>query len=380
MNVGGSDYPRRQLERRTGNLAQLGGTRHCELTEGAAKGTRAVDVDTGAGLTFTVLPDRGMDVSRCSFKGTNIVHLTANGEVAPAFYNAVGTEWLRSFFGGLLTTCGLTNFGAPCEDGDESLGMHGRISNTPARRFRDASDWEGDEYVIRLQGVMDECAVFGDKLRMTRTIETRLGAKSLIITDEVENFGFKTSPFTILYHINIGFPLLDEGAELVVAKRSIEPYDETSRRNLEDAGRYTAPQKNFQEENFLYEVEPGDDGLARVAFVNRRLGDGLGLSLTFTADTLPYLSEWKMMGEGDYVVAIEPINTIGLSRDQLRKTGRLPEIAPGEKRIMRVEFTVLDGAEEIVAAMRHQVARRHQDMKSPSHFAAEPFAETTIRG
>ena len=101
-------WDRRTVSRYTGDLSQIGGTRHYELSEGKARGVRAVDVATGMGLQFTVLPDRGMDISRCSFRGTNLVYRTATGEVHPAYYDPHGQEWLRGFFGGLLTTCGLT--------------------------------------------------------------------------------------------------------------------------------------------------------------------------------------------------------------------------------------------------------------------------------
>src|SRR5512133_2249898 len=92
----------------TGNRSQLGGTRHYNLSDGPALNMRAIDVNTGAGLTYTVLPDRGMDISFASFRGTNLAFITPNGETHPAFYEPQGLGWLRTFTGGLLTTCGLT--------------------------------------------------------------------------------------------------------------------------------------------------------------------------------------------------------------------------------------------------------------------------------
>jgi hypothetical protein len=55
------------------------------------------------------------------------------GEPHPAFYAAQGAEWLRSFPGGLLATCGLDHFGPPCHDEGADFGLHGCISNQPAR-------------------------------------------------------------------------------------------------------------------------------------------------------------------------------------------------------------------------------------------------------
>ena len=94
-----------------GQHPAAGGVRRCILDDGRSKGVTAFEVDTGAGFRFTVLPDRGLDISSASFRGTNLVHLTQNGEAHPAFYEPQGLGWLRTFFAGLLTTCGLTYLG-----------------------------------------------------------------------------------------------------------------------------------------------------------------------------------------------------------------------------------------------------------------------------
>ena len=134
MRIGRQVYTREDVLRRVGNQSQLGGTRHYALAQGRAKNVAAIDVDTGAGLHFTILPDRTMDISAATYKGTNLVYRTPNGEVHPSFYEPAGGGWLRTFFGGLVTTCGLTYLGGPGKDGDEDLGAHGRASTTPALR------------------------------------------------------------------------------------------------------------------------------------------------------------------------------------------------------------------------------------------------------
>jgi hypothetical protein len=333
--------------RYTGNLAQLGGTKHYEFLEGSAKGTYAVDVDTGTGFSFTVVPDRGIDISRASYKGKNLVYLTPNNEVNPAYYNPQGSEWLRTFFGGLLTTCGLTYFGGPCEDNGEALGLHGRYSVIPAKRFADTSHWEGDSYIIELSGMVEDAVLFGDKVRLTRLIRSGIGERKLIITDTIENFGFKNSPFVILYHINPGFPLVDEHAELVLSAADCEPYDGKSRNNIANARKFGKPVPEFQEENFLYTMIPDRDGFGYAAMINRTLLDGIGLYIKFDTAHLPFLSEWKMIGECDYVVGIEPVSQKIESRAVLRESGRLRYLKAGEARTITVEIGVLDGSDEI---------------------------------
>jgi hypothetical protein len=361
MIIGGRELTRAEVLRRVGNVAQLGGTRHYTLVEGRSKAVAAIDVRTGGGLSFTLLPDRGLDISRASFKGINLAYLTPNGEVHPAYYEPEGLGWLRTFFAGLLTTCGPTYLGAPGRDGDEDLGLHGRYSTTPARQVCDRSGWDGDEYRVEISGLIEESVLFGDKIRIRRTISTRLGSKSLTICDVAENFGYRTSPFTILYHVNPGFPLLDSASELVLEALRSDPYDERSAAAADRMFSFSEPVPGFAEENFQHTVCADEAGQARVALVNRHLAGGLGLYLKFDAKQLPYLNQWKMMGEGEYAVGLEPCNSPCLNRSVVREKGLLPHLEPGETRTLGVEIGLLEGEGEI-----DEFVRRLRAGKSPS--------------
>jgi hypothetical protein len=349
MKIGGRFYTKEEIMSRVGSLAQLGGTRHARLSEGRAEGVAVIDFDTGSGLRFSVVPSRGLDISLASYKGTNLVYRTPNGEVHPAYYDARGLEWLRVFFGGLLTTCGLTYLGSPGRDGGEDLGLHGRYSALPAGRVADLSGWDGDEYYLKVAGEIEECALFMDKLRLTRTITACLGEKWLRIHDRVENFGYRASPLTILYHINGGFPLLDEEAELLVSAAECDPHERTPREAMEMRQRFSAPIPGFEEQNFLYRVLGDEKGMARAALINRSLMGGLGLAMKFDAIALPFFNEWKMMGQGDYVTGIEPCNVPCANRAVLRERGQLAMIEPGQTKEFLLELSVLEGAAEIEA-------------------------------
>jgi len=344
MIIGGIEMSRADVERRVGNLSQLGSLRRYRLEEGSSRGVAAVDFANCSGFDFTILPDRALDISRASYKGASLVYHTISGEAHPSYYDPAGSEWLRNFFGGLLTTCGLTYFGHPGRDGDEELGLHGRVSNIPARRVCDLSRWEGDDYVLALSGVVQEASFFGDKLSMERTISSRLGSRKLEIRDVVRNVGYRDSPFTILYHMNVGFPLLDDGAEFALSAARVE-----GGAGVEAARRFSAPVPGFQEQLFLYEMRGGADGRALICFANRQRG--LGLYASFNVDALPYLNEWKMIGEGEYIVGLEPLNTKMMDRGQLRERGLLPTLKPGESRTIALEIGVLDGAGEIDGCM-----------------------------
>ena len=122
---------RNEIHQYIGNQVQLGGTRHYVLSDGWGRNLRGIDVNSGSGLQYTIMPDRGMDISLASFKGTNLVYITCNGETHPSFFEPENLGWLRTFAGGLVTTCGLTYLGSPVTDEGEQLGLHGRF-----RRFR----------------------------------------------------------------------------------------------------------------------------------------------------------------------------------------------------------------------------------------------------
>jgi hypothetical protein len=202
---------------------------------------------------------------------------------------------------------------------------------------------------MEISGTIEESTLFGEKLRLHRSVSTRLGWKHLIVRDRVENFGFRSSPLNILYHINCGFPLLDEHSELHLTSTDIEPYDRNAERHLSEVRRFGAPQPGFKGQDFLHAMLPDSEGYAMAGMINPRLEHGLGLYLRFRTDSLPYLNEWKMLDEGDYVTGIEPVNTKIVGRGTLKKENRLPCIEAGEARDMEVEIGVLEGMPEIEA-------------------------------
>ena len=132
MKIFGKNPKKHELLKKLGDITQLGGVKYYEYSDGTSRGLRAFDIRSPEGLDMTVLIDRGMDISDLRFKGIPFTWKSHTGETTASFYESSGVEWLRTFYGGLLTTCGLTYFGAPSTDEGEELGLHGRISNLPA--------------------------------------------------------------------------------------------------------------------------------------------------------------------------------------------------------------------------------------------------------
>mgnify|MGYP006304069093 CR=1 FL=1 len=101
----GKSLSRAEILHRVGDISQICDARRSILSEGRSRGVEIVDVYNAAGLRFTIVPSRGMDISHASYKGMPFAWRSAVGEISPFLYQPEGYEWLRSFFGGLLTTC-----------------------------------------------------------------------------------------------------------------------------------------------------------------------------------------------------------------------------------------------------------------------------------
>jgi len=349
MKIFGKEISRKQLQQKTGDISQLGGIRSYELNDGVGRGIRAVDMKSPCGLEFTVLPGRGMDISNLSYKSVPIAWRSATRETSPAYYESRGIEWLRTFYGGLLTTCGLTTTGPPSLDNGEELGLHGRIANIDAENVLADGCWEGDRYKMWVQGKVREARVYGDKLELSRKITAWMDEPKIIIEDTVENIGSGTSPLMMLYHVNIGFPVVDNGAELLEAKAKVIPRDDEAKKGQSDFNKFIEPVKGFAEQCYFHDIEADEDGNSNVAIVNEAFdnGSGIGIWMKFKKDTLPLMTQWKQMGMGEYVCGIEPCNNYVGGREAERKNGNLKFIEPGEKINYRLEFNILRSNEDI---------------------------------
>jgi galactose mutarotase-like enzyme len=352
----GRNYSRQELCRRVGDIRQIAGIRTYELSDGKARGVRAADFRTGTGFRFSLLADRGLDISHVEYKGRPLAWISPTEEAAPAYFQPEGLGFLRTFYAGLLTTCGLTYCGAPCEDQGEPLGLHGRISHTPAYDLAVDQRWEGDEYHISLSGKLREAAVFQENLELRRKVSARLGESRLLIEDEVENLGYKETPFMLLYHINLGFPLVDEGARLISPAAAVKPRDEEAQKGKDEYASFPAPVPGYAEQVFYHEMKPDSNGFVNAAIVNEAFPEGpFGVYVTYPKSELPRFVEWKMVGEGEYVVGMEPANCLVAGRATERRNGTLQFLKPGEVRRLTLEIGVLDG-EEPVADFKDRVA------------------------
>jgi Domain of unknown function (DUF4432) len=335
----GAKYTRAELAERLGDLRQLADVRPFEFADGLERGARGVSIRNAAGLAFRVLLDRGMSLYDLQFRGVPVPFLSAAGAVHPAYSDPAGTGWLRTWPGGFLTSCGLTQVGSPCRDGEEELGLHGRVSGLPAENTAWGADWQGDDYLLWVEGEVRESVVFGENLLLRRRIWTKLETPCLWIEDRVENQGFKAAPHMFLQHFNLGFPLVGSAARLILPEHSTRPRDESAAAGLADCLSFSDPVADFPEQVFYHDLSADADGRAEVSLVNTAFngGQGLGLSLRYAKKQYPVFVEWKMMRAGTYVVGLEPSNCRVEGRAAERASGRLQFLQPGEVRRYAIE-------------------------------------------
>ena len=347
----GKQWNKQELISKIGDPQQIAGITRCTLDEGKAAGVQALQVNTGGGLQFTVLPGRGMDIAAAYFQGNALAFLSPTGITSPAYYEEPGLAWLRGFYAGLLTTCGIGNAGAPSVDQGQSFGLHGRLSNAAAEDVCVEQEWQGDEYMLSVKGKMREAQAMGENMLLTRTIRSQLGAREFVVEDRIENRGFQEQPLMMLYHINFGFPLLGPKARVVGPIKEIIARDEEARRDkgIEEALIFPEPIQGYQEKVFFHKLAGDDRGETFIALLNRDIGNGtpLGIVLRFNTKELPQLTEWKMPRKGYYVTGLEPGTVTPLGRGVLRERNELPMLAGQAEYSTRIEFQVVSSVAEM---------------------------------
>lgn len=315
-----------------GQFQQIFGVEEHRLVGGRGDGMRLLQIRNGNGLEMTLSLDRCADISRLSFGGDNFGYFAPCGYVAPTYYDAKGVGFLKSFTAGFLTTCGLNNVGSPCTDEGEELPLHGTISHVAAEQV---GYWI-DDNSIHVKAVMRDALLFGHGLLLEREYIVPIFGNGFSLHDTVTNVGLTDEPLEMLYHCNVGYPLLDENAELLIPSTEVTPRNEHAATGIADWAKIEQPQSGYEEMCYFHKM----DGNTTVTVQNRKLGKGF--SMSYDTAELPFFTEWKMMGERDYVLGVEPGNALPDGRDVMRNRGLLEFLAPGAKKEHHIQFTVFN--------------------------------------
>ncbi len=334
------------------NHAQIGGIETSVLDDGLGRGTRIAWVNTGAGLRYKVVIDRALDIVDAFHNQHSLAWLSHAGVTAVRPNANKGLEWLWTFAGGLVTTCGLTHVGGPESDTSGERGLHGRASNIPAQVESIVQpNLVTGKLEISITAVVKESRVFGPNLELRRTISSPLGEPTIRIHDVVTNVGNARTPHMLLYHCNYGWPLVDKGTRIIWKGRWVSrglDMDNAIFNSRHDFRTCPGPldrHRGTGEACGFIDVTPDSRGICTVGLYNEKLG--LAVATRYRKRQLPALANWQHWGPGEYVTGLEPGTNPPTGQAAAREQGRLIHLDPGKSRTYDLEIAVLTAEKDI---------------------------------
>lgn len=278
--------------RKIGNMEQLAYSKNIQYTNGKSKGVRAI-ICKNEKLSLTLLESLALDIFDLSFAGNNISFISKNGLMSRELANSAINDFSNSFGGGFLYTCGLDNIGKE-EDGKV---LHGSFSSIPASITKNIVSIIDNEVVLEIEGSIHDTALFSKNLEVIRNY--KIFKNKIILTDIITNKSFVEQDCILLYHFNIGYPMIDENTKFKANIAS--SVSRTLNSNIEKLGVMEAPIDMCEEEVFIHTI---DDKFGSVEVENELLNQKIKFS--FDTENLKYLMQWKSLKSGDYVLGIEP--------------------------------------------------------------------------
>ena len=342
---------------------------------GRSEGVQVVELDNGQ-MVIDVLPTRGMGIWRVR-RGAQTLgwRSVVRGPVHPAYvplFDPSGLGWLEGF-DELLCRCGLESNGAPAFDDAGKLlyPLHGRIANTPAHYVELIVDEIAQKLTLR--GVIDESRFHFQSLRLTTSLTTAIGSNEFAWTDEVENVGGRDATLQMLYHFNVGQPLLRPGARIVAPVAVVAPLTQiAAREGIEKWNVMPPPRPGSNEQVYTAQMLGDKNGATRLLLSG--LADNQAIGMRFNTRSLPYLNVWRNTPAeaAGYVVGIEPATNFPNPHPFEKQHGRVLTLAAGQKWSDEVAVTWLaDGA--AIAAEEQAVRAIQGDRKT--EFVASPRAD-----
>ena len=274
------------MDGRISKLQQVASLRRYTLTEGREKGLDVLDCDNGK-IRFLLNVSKACDIMQLYHEGQNMSFVSKNG------FTKRETPFLRRFEGGMLYTCGLDSVG-----GRDGFELHGTLHNIPAEIIRA----ECNENGITVEAIIRDTALFGKNLVMKRKISTAVFGESVTLEDTLINEGYKAEEYCLLYHINVGYPMLDDGAKIVADVEGYTPRTEWAKQNEATMYEMSAAVPNQEETCYFLKMNK-----PAISLVNEKIGKKF--TVAYSGDTLPHFIEWKSMASGDYAVGLEPCTT-----------------------------------------------------------------------
>ncbi len=339
------------------NPAQLGGIETSVLDNGPSRGTRIAWINTGTGLRYKIAIDRAMDIADAFYNQHSLTWLSHAGITPPQPFSNRALGWLRTFGGGLLTTCGLEHVGGPEADEFGERGLHGLISNNAAEILSITQpDPLKNKGEFSIQGKIRQSQIFGPSFELRRTISGTLGQPIIRIHDEVTNLANISTPHMLLYHLNFGWPLVDEGTDLLWNGQWQSPGGTPDLKIFRQGNNFRKcpsplPSHNGAGEEVAFiDITPDESGRCTAGLLNRRIN--IGLAIRFNKNELPWLTNWQHWGKAEYVTGLEPGTNPPIGQAKARAQQTLIFLESGETRNYSLEIEVLDNEADINQLLR----------------------------
>ena len=333
------------------------------LRSGLSTGVEVVEIDNGRMSVF-VVPTRGMGLWKMQCGELRVGwDAPVTGPVHPQFVNLQsrnGLGWLDGF-NELLCRCGLAFNGPPgIDEGaaspiESQLTLHGQIANRPAERVTAAVSAEG----IYLVGETREATLFGPNLTLISEYLLPWGSTELRLTDRIVNHSSRAAEVQLLYHINVGRPLLEAGSRWQIPADHLYARDAQAAARLETYSVFQGPTTGFAEEVYL--CRPLADERRQSLGLLTNAAQQQGFAVQFDTATLPCFSAWKNTQaiEDGYCVGLEPATNFPNFKAVERANGRVVSLAAGASWSTSLTLSVLTNRAQV-----EQQERRIQQLQA----------------
>lgn len=315
------------------------------LSGGLSQGVEVVEANNGS-LTAYIIPTRGMGLWKIEQGDTRIGwDAPAERPVHPMFVNCSSRNklgWLDGF-NELLCRCGLSFNGPPGEDGDAlnpleaDITLHGRIANKPAEWV----DAELTEAGIIIRGLTLEHSLFGVNLALETEYLLPWGEATLEVNDSVTNRASGPAEMQLLYHINVGTPLVEAGGTWNAPLQNVYCRDPRASEQFDEYPQIYGPTAGYAEQVYFCDLAADDAGRS-LAMLQNKAGEA-GFAVEFDLQTLPCLSVWKntqALSDG-YCVGLEPGTNFPNHKSVERQNNRVVTIPAGDTWKTSLELKLL---------------------------------------
>ncbi len=324
------------------------------LVGGPSDGVDVVEIDTGR-LRAIILPTRGMSLWKAWSRQVELgwqspVHGPVHPNLVPIF-DPNGIGWLEGF-DELVVRCGLQSNGAPDFDSRGALRypLHGRIGNLPAHSL--AIEVDRDAGTLDVIGSVNENRFHIQALNMEVRYRFHIQRTTIDCSDVVTNRRSQRASMQMLYHMNVGRPLLEKGAKIVAALDELAPRNPDAAKDIDRWDTYEAPTPGYSEQ--VYFARPYADSRGWTTTVLHNADQSQGIALRFDTHTLPFLNLWKntVAVEDGYVTGLEPATGFPNPRSFEEQQRRVVELAGGQSRAFAWQLESLDNSQAIAGALR----------------------------